>query len=307
MAIELSIWKQDIQDVLYSSQEFLNYIPDYNTFLDGRGKTLIMPQSGDIPVVVKGGALPSSDLALVQRTDTTLSQDLEIYRIYPISLNWDLSDTQLSYDKRSSIFGQAYNKAAEVIGDDVLYNIALNLPTNPTQFVNTSGSTGTSLGISATGTRKKLTAADVMAAASILDSQNVPSDGRYLVLHSSLYYELIQDQAVLYAQNFGKAVQEKGVIMEYAGFKIIKRSKVLQYSTAGVLKDFNNSFSGASTDNIGCLAFQKDSVFKVMGSLEAFEERSALRQSDIVSFKQYSMGGKQRSDFKGICVIRQVA
>jgi Phage capsid protein len=305
MAIALEIWSKDIENTLYSDQTFLSYFRDESGFISQNGKILHLPQAGTPSTIQVDPVFAGAGLAATQRIDTDAIFTLKSYVIPPVAMQFSIDDLQISYNKRESIFGESFSNIGQRIGDDALFATSSGLPAG--QIISTTGTASNSaLGISATGTRNKLTVNDLYTAAAILDKQNIKSTDRYAVLESGMYWQLMTDVAVQSALNYGSATLPTGVVNEIAGFKIIKRDRTLQYATGGALKDFNISFTGAATDNIGCFVFQKDAVLKGDGSINVYENSSdANYLGDVMSFRKMFIAGRRRSDNKGVVIIRQ--
>ena len=234
---------------------------------------------------------------------------LNKYVINPIALEFSMDDYLVNYNKRESIFGESYSNLSARVGDDALYSIANGiyaLTGTSAALVRTTGTAvGSALGIGATGTRNGLLAKDLLQVAAIMDKQNLPRENRYVVLEAGMYWQLLSDPDVKSAADFGNATLPEGVVNKIAGLNVIVRDKVLQYSTSGTLKDFNSGFTGATTDNIGAVAFQMNTVIKGDGPANSIEQTSAAHLGDVVSFTKHFVAARRRADNKGVVLIVQ--
>lgn len=308
MALNKEIWLQTIQEQLFKNDEFMNIVGlDHSAYVTNR--TVHIPQAGSNPTVSKN--LSSFPALVTSRTDSDLTYNIDLFYSEPIRIGKD--ETQyLSYDKRASVLSAHLKKMRNVIGNNVLYSWA---PSGAATQVRTTGTAvGTALAPSATGTRKKIKMDDLYNAAAILDAQNLnPSDDRYLILPSSMYWQLVSDTEVRKYLEFGSASASTGVVPMIAGLKILKRSTVVVFDNTGtpVIKSVNDEgtpSSPATTDNLGALVVSESYVTKAMGAIEVYEEnQSPTWYGDIISTTVAHGAAKMRTNQEGIVAIIQEA
>lgn len=300
MGLQKEIWVADIKETLHQGSEFIMAGTDYSAFVEN--KTVHVPQSGAGSTIVKNrSSLPAT---IAQRTDTELTFSLNEYTTDPVLIT-DLDELQTSYLKRQSVLGQHTNILNERIGTEVAYEWT---PSGSAGLVlRTTGSATSELPHStATGTRLKITKEDIARMARKLDDDNVPTNDRFLVLPTAMYYELFGIDALLRNDFARVADQTTGAVNEIFGFKVFKRPTTVMFdnATAGAKKAVGASAS--ATDCLGAFAFQKQAVAQALGSIKVFAEIDKVDYYGSV-FSALLMHGasKLRTDNKGIVALAQ--
>lgn len=307
MALNKELWLGTIQENLYKSDEFLNSVgQDHSGYVNNI--TVHVPQAGSNPTITKN--LTTFPAAIGQRTDADLTYNMNLYYSQPIRVGFD-ETAFISYDKRASVLSQHLNTMRNVIGNNTLYSWA---PSGSGTYVKTTGSTvSTALAPSATSTRKAITLADLFEANSILDAQNLnPADERYLIMPSSMYWQMLNDTNISKQLEWGSsAVAPTGVVPMVAGLKVIKRSTVVVYDNTGtpVLKTVNDNgtpSSPASTDNLGCLVVSSSYVSKAFGGINVYSnDNDPTFYGDIMSITVAQGAAKLRTNQEGVVAIVQ--
>lgn len=270
MALQHEIWIKDIQDNLYMNNEFMKKATDHSMWV--QYKTVHVPQAGAKPTVEQNRAvLPA---AIGSRTDTELTYNLNQYTSDPILIQ-NIEELQVSYQKRSSVLFNIMSQLQFVVATQTLYAWATS---GATRQVLTTGSTST-LNLphsTATGSRKMLTISDITKLKAILDADNVPQNGRILLLPQYMYnVDLLNISNINQAYGFGKPVLPDGVVAQLMGFDIMVRSEVLVYdnATPAVVKAINGDgslTSAAATDQGAAIAFHPAYVAHALGSITPY-------------------------------------
>jgi len=218
MALQTEIWANDIKENLFANNEFVTMSVDQSAF--AANKVVHVPQSGANPnVEINRSVLPA---VAAQRTDSELTYLLNEFTTDPIVVR-DIDETQTSYNKRQSILAAHMDAMNDRIGDQTAFDWAVSGTPQAANIVRTSGAlVSDALAPTATGTRKKLDKVDVRNLAKRFDNQNAPSNDRFLLLNSDMFYQLFDDTALLSRDFMEKSSLEKGVITELYGFKIMK-------------------------------------------------------------------------------------
>jgi hypothetical protein len=302
MALQKEIWISDIQENLFANNLFMKQIGlDHSGYVSY--KTVHIPQAGANPLVKKNrSVLPA---VISDRTDDELTYSLNEYTSEPILIT-DLDELQISYNKRQSVLKQHIDKLSNAIANNTLYTWAQT----PAAITTTGSAVGTALAPSATGNRKAITLADIRTAAKALDEQDVdPSDSRYLVLPSALYYQLIGDSNISKYLEFGQATAQSGKVPMLMGFNIVVRSSAIVYDGSSVIKTVGDEgvpTSPTTTDNLGALAISSSYVTKAMGEIKVFADTDKPEYYGSI-FSALVMHGasKMRKDGKGVVSIVQ--
>lgn len=298
MAVNVEMWRPDIIEGLYKSNAFMRRAYDADEYVVG-GSIVHIPQSGGGAGVERNrSVLPA---AIVQRADTDIVYPLDEYTSNPTHIP-HAETMELSYDKRQSVIRENTAEMMEFVGDDLLYKWSANIPA--ANKVVTTGSTAAATAPGATGTRKILTEADILKAKFLLDQQNVPRDGRVLILPAAMIYQILQDSNLKYA--FQQVINlPEGVMARLHGFDVIERSRVIiqgDGGTSGAPK--LPEAASATTDDEAGLFYQQDMVERALGTVEMFDDqRKPEYYGDIVSFLIRMGGRNRREDNKGVGLI----
>lgn len=295
MAVQKEIWQRTIVEGLFADNSFLSRAVDDDMYVN-EGKKVHIPNAGaPSGVEVNRSTLPAS---VSKRIDTDIEYTLDELTTNPILIPYaDL--VELSYNKRNSVIDQdrkeLFFKAAEAM-------LAKWLPAAANRVLTTG------LGVpawtpSATGLRKKITPADVAALQVRMNADNVPIEGRVLLLDAQMYQQLLDGMTNTQAIGFFQAADiKRGVMGMLYGFEVMMRSTVFRFTSDGTLKPYGAA--GASTDIAGGLAWQRDSLSRALGEVKMFDRMDdPTYYGDIYSFLVRAGGAIRRADKKGVYAI----
>lgn len=307
MAVQKELWLPIIEENLFAAWDKLTMLgTDDNIYVNsgnGRAQKVYVPQAGAAGTLeVNPSVFP---LSVSERTDTTLDYTLDHLVMPPIRLgNYDTS--LLTYPKMQSILRDHMG----TLGEAQLYKSFINwyIGKQTGKYVLTTGSAVDSEATGSTDSVKGMKIAEVIKAAKILDTQNIPDDGqRYMVLPAAMFYELLTD-IVSTVSNIS-IIEKDGMVMlnqPYYGFNIVKFPQVLNVAnTTYAVRAYGHA--GAATDRQAGLAFHKSAVSVAKGDFNVFtDEGSSIYLGDVVSAEAYIGGSYRRSDYKGVVPIIQV-
>jgi hypothetical protein len=303
MALQTEVWVQDIQETLFYENEFLNLAVDHSAFVIN--KTVHVPQSGGKPNVVKNR---TEDVAEIKRrTDTELTYDLDNYTTDPFLIK-DVEELQLSYAKRQSVLAQHVATLGDVIAVETLQKWAVNQ--SATHVIRTTGTAEADISLpnsTATGTRNRLTFADIARGAAIMDVDKVPKLGRFAVIPTCMYYGLFSDKdLVLQQATIGKDMLEAGVVAKLFGFNIITRGATVTYTNSGANNLRAASAASAATDCAGAVMFSRFMVSQALGSINLFYNPGEARSyGDLMSAEVNHAANFLRAENIGQVTIAQ--
>lgn len=295
MALNQEIWVKSLIENFWPDDSFVQESVDHSMYVNG--KTVHVPNGGAAPTITKNrNSFPAN---VSQRVDTDLTYDMDKYYSDPLLVE-QLEQVELSYDKRTSVLRQSKTALQDAVVLDVLKKWAGDAGAT----VTTTGSAEAAhVHTTATGTRKALTRADILAVKKQMDKDNVPAIGRCIVLDAEMYNQLLN--ALTDAENasfLAGADPVKGVLGGFMGFKFYMRSSTLVTAAGGTLK----TGAAAATDCAAGLAWQVESVSRALGDVEVFEkEKDPTYYGDILSFAMRAGGKGIRQDKKGIVLIHQ--
>lgn len=302
MAIQTEVWVSDIKEVLFDGpNEFLRKATNHDAFVED--SKVHVPQAGTMPSVKKNRtSLPAT---ISERTDTDLEYTLDEYTTDPILLR-NIDKIQVSYDRRASYMRHHMNKLKDRMAKEGIFDWASNLAS---QQVRTTGSDGVVNGpAGSTGNRKKVALTDINNLSQLMDEQNVPDEGRWLMLPARMYHELFDIAELINRENMGSITVVNGIVAKVLGFNLIKRSTAQVYdNTATPLKNAVNA-AVASADNHGAIAWHPDFVSSALGDIKVFDDQDKPEFfGDVMSALVMSKTSKLRTDEVGIAALIQTA
>jgi hypothetical protein len=311
MALLQEVWSKEIQENLYMGNEFMKMATDHSMWV--KYKTVHVPQAGATSTVEQNRSVFPATIG--SRTDSELTYSLNQYTADPILIQ-NIEELQISYDKRKSVLMNMMSQLQFVVATQTLYAWA---PSGASRIVQTTGTAvATNLPHStATGNRKMITALDITAVKKILDADNIPQQGRILLVPQYMYnVDILNISGIIQAYAFGSPVMPNGVVARLMGFDIMIRSEVLVYDNTGtpVIKAINGDgslTSAAATDQGAALAFHPNYVAHALGSITPYYNAGSNGQGlpeyygSIFSAEVMHGASKLRTDQKGVVALVQ--
>ena len=224
MALNISIWQKTLVENFYPDNSFASKSVDDSVFVSAH--KVIIPNAGKPSKVVKNRQTKPATVS--ERTDNDIEYVIDELTTDPIYIP-NINTVELSYDKRNSIIS---NDRAQLQNE-----ARLNLldrwgkGVKPTNVLLTTGTKERDAHTSetATGKRKCITKEDLLKIMTRMDADNVPEEGRYLLLDAYMYADLLADLSESDKWMFqNSANMQKGVLGNLYGLNIMKRSKVLR-------------------------------------------------------------------------------
>jgi len=256
--LNTEIWVNSIEEVLFPVNEFYRNAINDTAFVEN--KTIHLPQAGTIPAVTKNrSSFPAS---VSQRTDTELTYSMDEYTTDPMFVK-DVESAEFSYDKRMSIMKAMVNTLNTEVADWIAYAWA---PTLSTNVIETTGASRNAYHPSQTSTRLKLTYADILKASAKLNAQNVPIEGRKMLIDAYLYQDLLTMAEFKDVYTLQSGILTNGSIGRVGGFDVFMRSRALAYDEGSASLVLNPTEAVTTDTNLGILCWHPDFVRFAMGS-----------------------------------------
>ncbi|NPD82248.1 hypothetical protein HPS57_09745 [Prevotella sp. PINT] len=299
MALNRQIWLSAIQENFYPDNSFAVKSVDDSAFVSCH--TVHIPNAGaPSKVQINRSKVPAD---VTKRTDNDLTYDLDELTTDPIYIP-HIETVELSYDKRNSVLANDREALRSNAQQNLLYkwftggNIVKT--TGEARDAHTSGT--------ASGKRKKVTKDDILELMILFNKDNVAKDGRYLLLDSVMYADLIADlsEKELWAfQN--SADTEKGILGQLFSFHIMERSQVLRMAGDGnTLLEWEKD--AVAEECAAGLAWQEQCVSRAQGEVKMFDSMDNPQYyGDIYSFLMRSGGKYRRYDKKGVAALVEAA
>lgn len=300
------MWLREIIKRLFKNNAFLNYATAEDEYVVG-GRIVHIPQPGARPTVTKNrNSYPAT---AVRRTDSDITYNLDEYTTAPSHLPYK-EIAEISYDKLSSILQDHFGYLIQDVADDLLYKWTDQLAVD--NIVYTTGE-ATAVGVAGqTGNRKAMTDRDLKRARLLLNTQNIPQEGRIAIIESNMLDQLTNSLSQTQYRDFSRTYDAAtGTIGTLYGFNIIERSSVVMVQgsgegTEGWALDIEGVVS--ATDNVACLAYHPSCVSRALGERKLFNDPNRPEYyGDLNSALLRAGARRRRSDDYGVIAIVQGA
>ena len=238
MALQVEIWVKSIIEGLFANNTFAARSVDHSEFVNE--KTVHVPNAGAAPNVEKNRTVFPANVT--ERKDVDLIYQMDEFTVDPVRIP-HAEQVELSYNKRESVTRQSRRKLAQDIYESIIYNW---IPEG-VKVVETLGEAVAAHIKEATGNRKRMTKQTVEELQTLFDEQDIPEEGRCILLDARMYNQLLNSLTDAERNGFLVCADPaRGVIGKYLGFDFYKRSKVAKVATDGTLKPW--SAANAATD-----------------------------------------------------------
>ena len=302
MALNISIWQTTLVENFYPDNSFASKSVDDSTFVNAH--KVIIPNAGAPSKVQKNRTVKPATVD--QRTDNALEYEIDELTTDPIYIP-HIDTVELSYDKRTSIISNDRAQLQNAAHENLLERWGKGVPAS--NVLLTSGTTERDAHTSetATGKRKRITKNDLLAIMTRMDADNVPEEGRYLLLDAHMYADLLADLSESDKWMFQNSADvQRGVLGNLWGLNIMKRSKVLRVKNDKALLPWGED--AVAGELAAALAWHDKSVSRALGEVKMFDStNNPLYYGDIYSFLLRTGGSVRRYDKKGIYLLAEAA
>lgn len=299
MALNKQVWLNSLVENFFPDNSFATKSIDDSTYVSN--KTVHVPNAGaPSGVEINRTQKPASVKA---RTDNDLSYNMDELTTNPIYIP-NIETVELSYDKRNSVLWNDRMELQKQAHQNLLYRwFEESTVVETTGAARAAHTTAT-----ATGNRKKMSKDTVLALMTKFNQEDVPADGRYILLDAVMYADLLEDLTDKELSAFlNSADAQQGVLGRLYGFDILQRSQVLRLTSDKKLLKWSEA--SAATELAAGLAWQKNCVSRAMGDIKMFDSTDdPTYYGDIYSFLMRVGGSYRRYDKKGIaCIVEATA
>ena len=290
MSLNKEIWLNQIREGFYPDDSFLQKLTNYNAFVEN-DKIHITAAGVDPKVLVNNTTYP---IDVVERDDDDCVINLDKFETENTIIRRPEA-IEYSYDKLESVIRQHRNTLRKAITAKATHAIAPQKDTQDTPLVVTSGAV--------TGTRKRLTFADILSLKERFDDADIPQDSRYLVLHPKHVTDLLLEDLKILKDITNL---KDGEPLKFAGFGCFSCSAMPTYQTVENAL-FKVKYGGVATDCFASIAFYSEEVFKADGEIYMYASYDDPRErATIVGFDKRSIVLPIRGKGVGAIVSAQV-
>lgn len=298
MALQTQVWLKTLQENFFPDDSFVAKSENDSEYV--QNKTVHVPNAGKPSgVKVNRSILPAE---VQERTDNELTYNIDELTTDPIRIS-NADSVELSYDKRSSILKNDKEELQRVASERILLSWAKGA--DAAHPILTDGGERDAHTEKGTGKRKKMTANIIHQVALRMDKQNLSKKGRYLILDTDMYGDLLD--SLTEAGRFAflaSANVEKGTVGQLYGIDIFSRSEVLRMKANGEI--ISDPADGDATEVAAGFAWQSGCVSHAFGEAKMFSSLDDPKYySDIYSFLMRVGGSHRRYDKKGIFLVAE--
>lgn len=302
MALNISIWQNTLVENFYPDNSFASKSVDDSTFVHVH--KVIIPNAGAPSKVQKNRTVKPASVN--QRSDNDLEYVIDELTTDPIYIP-HIDTVELSYDKRTSVISNDRAQLQNEAHLNLLERWGQGVPAS--NMLLTTGTTERDAHTSetATGKRKRITKNDLLAIMTRMDADNVPEEGRYLLLDAHMYADLLDDLSESDKWMFQNSADvQRGVLGNLWGLNIMKRSKVLRVKNDKTLLPWGED--AVAGELAAALAWHDKSVSRALGEVKMFDStNNPLYYGDIYSFLLRTGGSVRRYDKKGVYLLAEAA
>nr|DAS34743.1 MAG TPA: Major capsid protein [Bacteriophage sp.] len=301
MGLQKQIWQSTLVENFYPNNSFAVKSVDDSTFVNNN--RVHIPNAGT-PSGVKVNRTIKPATQAGQRIDQDLEYTIDELTTEPIFIP-QIDTVELSYDKRNSVISNDRAQLQDVANTNLLWRWASAVPKE--QIILTTGTTERDAHTSDTsiGKRKRICKEDIVRLMTKFDTDNIPEEGRYLLLDAYMYADLLSDLADTDKWAFtSSADTQNGIVGKLYGFNVMKRSRVLRCKTDKTLISWD--VAGEASELACALAWHEKSVSRAMGEIKMFDSTdNPMYYGDIYSFLLRTGGAVRRYDKKGVYLLAE--
>ena len=140
-----------------------------------------------------------------------------------------------------------------------------------------------------------------------MDADNVPKEGRHILLDAYMYADLLENLSESDKWMFQNSADvQRGIVGNLWGLNVMTRSQVLRVKTDKSLLGWDQE--AVAGEMAAALAWHDKSVSRAMGEVKMYDStNNPLYYGDIYSFLLRTGGSVRRYDKKGIYLLAEAA
>lgn len=302
MALNISIWQTTLVENFYPDNSFASKSVDDSTFVHAH-KVIIPNASAPSKVQKNRTVKPAS---VNQRSDNDLEYVIDELTTDPIYIP-NIDTVELSYDKRTSIISNDREELQNSAEENILERWGLGVPSKNVLFTTGTTERDAHTSETATGKRKSITKADLLKIMTRMDADNVPKEGRHILLDAYMYADLLENLSESDKWMFQNSADvQRGIVGKLWGLNVMTRSQVLRVKTDKSLLSWDQE--AVAGEMAAALAWHDKSVSRAMGEVKMFDStNNPMYYGDIYSFLLRTGGSVRRYDKKGVYLLAEAA
>jgi len=299
---------------LFSAELVMNIFPNNSFLLRSRdwgsntmGKVVNYAEAGAIPDVIRNN--DGSPIGVTRRVDVNNFFALDEFQTVPIMVDFT-EEILVNFSKRQDVMSANMMSTNNDIARTMMYRWLSGVPAG--NIIRTSGDDRTATAAGATGTRKKITIADIVNAGKVMNAQDVPDDGGRCMLISAEQWADLQmiDHFWDMAKNPNNATLATGAITKIMGFDVYVRSTTVVANNASTpvmqlykADSTKNLRAGAASDNNVTMFWHDKFTTRAASPSASKVNIVPTHGGDEFSVTALAGGRAYHSDFRGVVAL----
>jgi hypothetical protein len=300
MSVFNEIFSKEVEKKMYDSNSYLSHMKNMTDFLQGR--TVHVPNythDSSAQIEVNGSTY---DFDATQTTEVDLTFNIDSYRILPFQVT-NFDELSTNYNKFQVVTEHAIADLTDVVSKHILNKLADGVDT-PRKVFTSGAVSGTGNSADNSVALNTISYKDILGVAQKMNEDNLPQDGRFLLLDATMYNELLQDDAIRNANNFGQATLPSGVVNKIAGVNIMLKNVIATADSVGGINPVGQAPIG--TDLRAGLAWHQSVVMTAKSGTQVYTDTSnPFKFGSVVSSEIFMGAVNPRTDLKGTYLIVQ--
>ncbi len=296
--IYTDVLASEIAENIFPDSSFVVHSKDDTIWVNNENVRL--PQSGAIPATQRNRSVfPAT---ITERTDTVIEYMLQEFSSDPSRVR-NMDAVKVSYNKRKDVLSDHSMSLQQDLANYLAYVWAANTAAG---ILVTTGGLRQSSAVGSTGNRKGLTLKDVQNAMVKLDVQDIPRDGRKILLNPNMLSDLLDDSKLTSRDwtNNSNSLQN-GTVGRLMGFDVYVRSSVISYADNSVTPKDPIALR-ATNDDAGALVWHPSFVRRALGATKVYlNPDQAAHYGDIMSAEVRGGGTAAYANRRGIVTIKE--
>ena len=291
MALQVEIWEKDIVKNLYKNNKFAQFAFNADMYVL-KGKVVHIPVAG-APGQIKKNLAVFPQTAL-KRTDSDITYAIDTFYLLPRHIE-EIEKYEISYDKRQSMVGEDEEFLIQCAMDSLLYRWAPAVA----KTILTDGAVVDATLSGATGQRAAFTKQAFHDIFLQWNAARISDNDRYALLTAHHYSQFFNSLSEAEKTDMGRVADlTKGVVGEYMGIKIMRRSEVLRYRGAdgayAVVDELDEAYVADAEDRAASFFWQKECVERAFGEVKMFDNPNRAEYFGDIFSMQLRLGGRIR-------------
>jgi hypothetical protein len=299
MSVFNEIFSKEVEKKMYDSNAYLSHMKNMTDFLQGR--TVHIPNythDSSAQIEVNGSTY---GFDATQTTETDLTFNIDSYRVLPFQVT-NFDELSTNYNKFQIVTEHAIADLTDVVSKTILNKLSSDV--DASRKVLTSGATGVLNSADSSTGVATLSYKDILTIGQKMNEDNLPQDGRYILLDATMYNELLQDDAIRNANDFGQATLPTGVVKTVGGINIMLKNEIATADLAGDVIPVGQAPIG--TDLRVAYAWHSTVIMTAKSGTQVYTDtQNPFKFGSVVSSEIFMGCVNPRTDNKGGYIVYQ--